>query len=72
MIENTLIKQLKGLVIILMIKANHNFNLFSTYFSGTKEDVLISILGNRSNNQRVQIKEMFKTMFGKVLLKFFL
>jgi hypothetical protein len=33
---------------------------------GTKEDLIINIMGNRSNDQRLQIKDMYKTMFGKV------
>ena len=32
---------------------------------GTKEDVLIDIMGNRSNAQRIKLKEMYKAMFGK-------
>jgi hypothetical protein len=32
---------------------------------GTKEDVLIDIMGNRSNAQRMKLKEMYKAMFGK-------
>jgi hypothetical protein len=47
-------------------------SIFSMYkyrsaVQGTKEDLIISIMGNRSNDQRVQIKDMYKTMFGKVL-----
>jgi hypothetical protein len=34
---------------------------------GTDEDMLIHILGNRSNDQRVKIRDKYKTMFGKVI-----
>ena len=33
---------------------------------GTDEDMLIYILGNRSNAQRVHICDKYKQMFGKV------
>jgi hypothetical protein len=33
---------------------------------GTREDIIVRIIGNRSNQQRLEIKSMYKTMFGKV------
>ena len=33
---------------------------------GTDEDMLVHILGNRSNDQRVKIRDQYKTMFGRV------
>jgi len=33
---------------------------------GTDEDMLIHILGNRSSDQRLQIRDKYKVMFGKV------
>ena len=33
---------------------------------GTNEATLIDIMGNRSNAQRIKIKDMYKAMFGKV------
>ena len=33
---------------------------------GTDESMLIHTLGNRSNDQRVQIRDKYKQMFGKV------
>lgn len=33
---------------------------------GTKENIIIRVLGNRSNDQRLAIQNMYKTMFGKV------
>ena len=34
--------------------------------SGTDEDAIIGVLTNRSVDQRVEVANMFKTMFGKV------
>lgn len=36
---------------------------------GTKESVIINIMGNRSNSQRLKIKDAYKLMFGKVIQK---
>ena len=36
---------------------------------GTNEKVLIEIVGNRSNEQRLKYKDMFKAMFGKDLVE---
>ena len=36
-------------------------------FKGTKDDIILSIMGNRNNEQRMKIKEMYKLMFGKVI-----
>jgi hypothetical protein len=33
---------------------------------GTDEEMLIHILGNRSNDQRIQIRDKYKQMFGQV------
>ncbi|CAF0755465.1 unnamed protein product [Rotaria sordida] len=35
---------------------------------GTNEDMLVRILGNRSNDQRLQIRDKYKTMFGRDLI----
>lgn len=34
---------------------------------GTNEKVITEIMGNRSNEQRLKFKDMFKAMFGKVM-----
>jgi hypothetical protein len=34
---------------------------------GTNEKVIIEIMGNRSNAQRLKIKDVYKAMFGKVI-----
>ena len=39
---------------------------FICYVLGTDEQQLISILADRSNSQRVEIRLRYKTMFGKV------
>ena len=36
---------------------------------GTDEDALIKIVANRTNQQRMQIKEAYKTSFGRDLIK---
>ena len=33
---------------------------------GTDDSMLVHILGNRSNDQRVKIRDQYKVMFGKV------
>lgn len=33
---------------------------------GTDDKMLINILGNRSNEQRVKIRDQYKLMFGRV------
>ena len=35
-------------------------------FSGTDESTIINILANRTLNERLQIRQLFKTMIGKV------
>ena len=35
---------------------------------GTDEDALIKIVANRTNQQRMQIKEAYKTSFGRDLI----
>lgn len=42
---------------------------FLPYFLGTDEKAIIDVLGNRSNEQRQDIVRMFKTIFGKDLIK---
>ena len=37
--------------------------------AGTDEAAIVAVVGHRSNDQRQQIKKMFKTMYGKDLLK---
>jgi len=39
----------------------------SSVYLGTDEKAIIDVLTTRSNDQRIQVKNMFKTMFGKVL-----
>lgn len=38
---------------------------------GTDDEILIHILGNRSTDQRVQIRDKYKVMFGRVCLLFY-
>jgi hypothetical protein len=33
---------------------------------GTDDSMLIHILGNRSNDQRLKIRDLYKTKFGQV------
>jgi hypothetical protein len=33
---------------------------------GTDDSMLVHILGNRSNDQRVKIRDQYKVMFGQV------
>ena len=33
---------------------------------GTDEEMLVYTLGNRSNDQRIQIRDKYKQMFGQV------
>ena len=37
-------------------------------FPGTDEDVLIKVLSSHDNEQRQEIRECFKTMYGKDLI----
>jgi hypothetical protein len=37
---------------------------------GTDEDMLIHILGNRSSDQRVKIRDQYKLMFGRVRISY--
>ena len=39
---------------------------------GTDEKAIIDVLTTRSIDQRISIKNMFKTMYGKVLYEAFL
>ena len=37
-----------------------------TFLTGTDEKAIIDVLAHRTNEQRQQIKTMFKTMYGRV------
>lgn len=39
--------------------------------SGTDEQAIIGVISQRSNRQRVDIMNMFKTMYGKVKRYYF-
>ena len=38
------------------------------YITGTDEKTIVSIIGNRSNEQRQQLKLKFKSLYGRVSL----
>jgi len=45
-------------------------SLMFLLFPGTDEEAIINVVSNRSNQQRQDIKRMFKTMYGKVISEF--
>ena len=39
------------------------------YITGTDEKTIVSIIGNRSNEQRQQLKLKFKSLYGRVSVR---
>lgn len=40
--------------------------MISCYFSGTDEETIIDIVAKRSNEQRQEIRQTFKSLLGRV------